>query len=74
MIGALAGALLFLLSQAGSMMSQGDGTARKTTAERAMAAVATLGEGHPLWLPARAALGNPGAVVLMAALARRQPG
>lgn len=66
-LGALAGALLFLLAQAGNFMSH-EGGAGKAGAMRAAAAAAGLDESHPLWLPARAALGDPAAGCLVAAL------
>jgi ABC-2 type transport system permease protein len=66
-VGALAGALLFLLSQAGSLVSQRDGPA-PTAIARVMAKVETLDPGSLLFLPARAALGDARAVAIVAAL------
>lgn len=65
-VGALAGALLFLLSQAGSLVSH-NGSA-PTAIARVMAAVQTLDPGSLLFLPARAALGDARAVAIVAAL------
>jgi ABC-2 type transport system permease protein len=58
-LGAVAGALLFLLSQSYSMFSQaGDsGTAERTL--RHLAEVPWLAPDSPLWLPGRAVLGEP---------------
>lgn len=66
-VGALAGALLFLLSQAGSLLSQGDGPA-PTAIARVMASVQILDAGSVLFLPARAALGEGRAVAVVASL------
>jgi ABC-2 type transport system permease protein len=66
-VGALAGALLFLLSQAGSLLSQGDGPA-PTAIARVMASVQTLDASSVLFLPARAALGEGRAVAIVAGL------
>jgi ABC-2 type transport system permease protein len=66
-VGALAGALLFLLSQAGSLLSQDDGPA-PTAITRVMASVQSLDAGSVLFLPARAALGEFGAVAIIASL------
>ena len=66
-VGALAGAFLFLLSQAGSLVSQQDGPA-PTAITRVMAAVQTLDPGSLLFLPAHAALGDVRAVAIVAAL------
>jgi ABC-2 type transport system permease protein len=66
-VGALAGALLFLLSQAGNFLSQEDGPAASAMAQ-AMAAAQSLDAGSPLLLPARAALGDSRAVAIIAAL------
>jgi ABC-2 type transport system permease protein len=67
-VGALAGAFLFLLSQAGTLMSQEDGPAPSAIA-RVMASVQTFDTGSVLFLPARAALGEGRAVVIISALA-----
>lgn len=66
-VGALAGAFLFLLSQAGNLVSQQDGPA-PTAIARVMAAVETLDPDSLLLLPARAALGDTRAVAIVAAL------
>ena len=65
-IGALAGALLFLLSQAGSFMSRDDGAPAPSALARMMVAGGTIDADSLVWLPARAALGEPVAVVLVA--------
>lgn len=64
-IGAVAGALLFLLSQAGNLMS-GDDAAPPPILARMMHAGAGIDADSPLWLPARAALGEPLEVALIA--------
>lgn len=70
-IGALAGALLFILSQLFSHFSNGMETQAATAFARAFAADGLLGASSPLWLPGRALLGEPlpvlGLVVLAAA-------
>jgi ABC-2 type transport system permease protein len=66
-VGALAGAFLFLLSQAGNLMSQQDGPA-PTAITRITAALQTLDPASLLFLPARAALGDAHAVAVVAAL------
>ena len=66
-IGAVAGALLFLLTQAGNFMSQGDGTAAPNALTRMVRAGTTIDAGSPLWVPARAALGEPVELALFAA-------
>jgi ABC-2 type transport system permease protein len=66
-VGALAGALLFLLSQAGSLLSQDDGPA-PTAIARVTASVQTLDASSVLFLPARAALGDGRAVAIVAGL------
>jgi ABC-2 type transport system permease protein len=68
-LGAVAGALLFLLSQAYSMMSHtaDPGTAERTL--RRMVETPWLAPGSLLWLPGRAVLGQPLAMLGMAALA-----
>ena len=65
-LGALAGAFLFLLSQAGTLMSQENGPATSAMA-RVMAAAQSLDAGSALLLPARAALGDAAAVGVIAA-------
>lgn len=66
-VGALAGALLFLLSQAGNFLSHDDGQAASAMTQ-AMAAAQALDPGSPLLLPARAALGEGRAVAIVAVL------
>jgi ABC-2 type transport system permease protein len=66
-VGALAGALLFLLSQAGSFLSQGNGPAPSAIAS-VMDAVQTLDADSPLFLPAHAALGDGAALAIVAGL------
>lgn len=66
-LGALAGALLFLLSQAGNFMAQETGPSASAMAQ-AMAAAQSLDAGSFLLLPARAALGEGRAVAIIAAL------
>jgi ABC-2 type transport system permease protein len=65
-VGALAGALLFLLSQAGNFLAHEEGPAASAMAQ-AMAAAQSLDAGSPLLLPARAALGDGGAVAIIGA-------
>jgi ABC-2 type transport system permease protein len=67
-LGAVAGALLFLLSQAYSMMSHtaDPGAAERTL--RRMMETPWLAPGSLLWLPGRAVLGEPLAMLGMAAL------
>lgn len=64
-LGALAGAFLFLLSQAGTFMSHDSGPA-PSGIEQVMAAAQSLDPQSLLLLPARAALGDTAAVVLIA--------
>lgn len=58
-VAAIAGALLFLLSQAYNLVSHeaGDGGAARVM--RSLAQGGMLGPDSPLWLPGRAALGEP---------------
>jgi ABC-2 type transport system permease protein len=68
-LSAVAGALLFLLSQSYSMLSQ---TAAPGAAERAlqrMTATPWLAPGSLLWTPGRAVLGEPLPMLVMAVLA-----
>jgi len=65
-LGALAGALLFLLSQAGTLMSREDGPAAAPAMARVMSAAAAIDVDSLAWLPARAALGDPGALLSVA--------
>ncbi|UVW29340.1 hypothetical protein [Massilia sp. H6] len=58
-IGALAGALLFILSQLFSHYANSMQTQAATTFARAFAADGPLGAASPLWLPGRALLGEP---------------
>jgi len=60
-VGALAGAFLFLLSQAGNLMAHGDGPAPPALA-RVIASLQSIDPGSLLFLPARAALGDGTAV------------
>ncbi len=66
-VGALAGALLFLLSQAGNFLSHDDRQASSAMTQ-AMAAAKSLDPGSFLLLPARAALGEGRAVAIVAVL------
>ncbi|MGJ9420714.1 hypothetical protein ACHAC9_23630 [Massilia sp. CMS3.1] len=66
-LGALAGAFLFLLSQAGTFMSQEGGPA-PSALEKVMAAAQSLDPQSLLLLPARAALGDAPAVAVIAGL------
>lgn len=66
-VGALAGAFLFLLSQAGNLMSHEDGAGASAMAQ-VMGAAQSLDTGSPLLLPARAALGEPKALAIIAGL------
>jgi len=66
-VGALAGALLYLLSQAGNLMAQSGGMAA-TSSARVMAALQAVDPGSLLFLPARAALGDAAAVAVIATL------
>jgi ABC-2 type transport system permease protein len=65
-IGAVAGALLFLLSQAGNFMAHDDGATAPSALMRMMSAGDTIDADSLLWLPARAALGEPVEVALVA--------
>ena len=67
-LSAVAGALLFLLSQSFSLVSQteGGGAAQRTLQH--LAASPWLAPGSPLWLPGRAALGEPLPMLGMAVL------
>jgi ABC-2 type transport system permease protein len=58
-IGALAGALLFILSQLFSHFSDGMEARAATAFARAFSADGPLGASSPLWLPGRALLGEP---------------
>ena len=58
-IGALAGALLFILSQLFSHFSHSMETQAATAFARAFDANGPLGAASPLWLPGRALLGEP---------------
>ena len=66
-VGALAGALLFLLSQAGNLMAQGDDPAPSAIA-RVMTSLQSLDPHSLLFLPARAALGDGAAVAVIGVL------
>jgi ABC-2 type transport system permease protein len=67
-LSAVAGALLFLLSQSFSLVSQtaGGGAAQRTLQH--LAESPWLASGSPLWLPGRAALGEPLPMLGMAVL------
>ena len=67
-LSAVAGALLFLLSQSFSLVSQteGGGAAQRTLQH--LAESPWLAPGSPLWLPGRAALGDPLPMLGMAVL------
>lgn len=65
-IGAVAGALLFLLSQVGNFLSREDGMAAPSALARMMSAGGMIDAGSLLWLPARAALGEPVELALVA--------
>jgi ABC-2 type transport system permease protein len=66
-LGAVAGALLFLLSQWYSMLSHTDGGAAGQGLH-ALAQVPWLAPDSPLWLPGRAALGEPAPMLGLALL------
>jgi ABC-2 type transport system permease protein len=66
-VGALAGAFLFLLSQAGNLMAHGDGPAPPAMAH-VTASLQTVDPGSLLFLPARAALGDWAAVAVIGVL------
>jgi ABC-2 type transport system permease protein len=66
-VGALAGAFLFLLSQAGNLMAHGDGPAPPAMA-RIMTSLQAIAPGSLLFLPARAALGDGAAVAVIGML------
>ncbi|MFC5458699.1 hypothetical protein [Massilia niabensis] len=65
-IGAVAGALLFLLSQAGNFMAHDERRAAPSALMRMMSAGGTIDADSLLWLPARAAFGEPVEVALVA--------
>jgi ABC-2 type transport system permease protein len=67
-LGAVAGALLFLLSQWYSMLSHTDGGAAAGQRLHALAQLPWLAPDSPLWLPGRAALGEPAPMLGMAVL------
>jgi ABC-2 type transport system permease protein len=68
-IGALAGALIFILSQLFAQFSSSMEARAAAAFARAFAADGPLGAGSPLWLPGRALLGEPLPVLGMVALA-----
>jgi len=68
-LAALAGALLFLLSQAGNFLSGGDRGAQARHAAQALLHNQLLAPSSPLWLPGRAALGDAASLLVLAALA-----
>jgi len=68
-LAALAGAALFLLAQLYNFVSHGDGGGDMQQVLAALARHPALGPGSLLWLPGRAALGAPLAVLGLAVLA-----
>ncbi len=68
-IGALAGALIFILSQLFAQFSSSMEARAAAAFARAFAADGALGAASPLWLPGRALLGEPLPVLGMVALA-----
>jgi ABC-2 type transport system permease protein len=66
-VGALAGAFLFLLSQAGNLMAHGDGPAPPAMA-LIIASLQSIDPGSLLFLPARATLGDGAAVAVIGML------
>lgn len=67
-LAAVAGALLFLLSQSFNLIFRGDDRALAQSA-RGLIEHGPLAPGSPLWLPGRAALGEPMPLLVLAALA-----
>lgn len=67
-LGALAGAVLFLLSQAYSMFSQDAGTGAVERSLQRLSQLPWLAPDSPLWLPGRAILGEPLPMLGMAVL------
>jgi len=63
-LGALAGALLFILSQLPNLAMQGDGD-RSAVLMRIMGSGAGIAADSAIWLPGRAALGDPLAAALL---------
>jgi ABC-2 type transport system permease protein len=59
-VGALAGALLFLLSQVYAFASRGSANEPAGRLAQSLLLDSRFGPDSPLWLPARAALGQPG--------------
>jgi ABC-2 type transport system permease protein len=68
-LGAVAGALLFLLSQSYSMLSRTTGVGATEQTLRRMAEMPMLAPASLLWLPGRAVLGEPLPILGMAVLA-----
>jgi ABC-2 type transport system permease protein len=68
-LGALAGAFLFLVAQAFSFLSGDKDTAAAGSLVRLLAPIESLGQNNVVWLPARAALGDPVPVLGLALLA-----
>lgn len=68
-IGALAGALIFILSQLFAHLSRSMETRAATAFARAFAEDGGLGAGSPVWLPGRALLGEPLPVLGVVAVA-----
>lgn len=68
-IGALAGALIFILSQLFAQFSRSMETRAAAAFARAFAEDGALGAGSPVWLPGRALLGEPLPLLGLVALA-----
>lgn len=68
-IGALAGALIFILSQLFAQFSRSMETRAAAAFARAFAEDGALGAGSPVWLPGRALLGEPLPVLGVVAMA-----
>ncbi|MGI4844249.1 MAG: putative ABC transporter permease subunit [Janthinobacterium lividum] len=68
-IGALAGALIFILSQLFANLSRSMETRAAAAFARAFAEDGPLGAGSPVWLPGRALLGEPLPVLGLVAMA-----
>lgn len=68
-VAAIAGALLFLLSQAYNLVSHDADGGSAARIMRSLAQGGALGPGSPLWLPGRAALGEPGPLAGLVLLA-----
>lgn len=68
-LAAVAGALLFLLSQAGNFLSHGERGAQAQHAAQALLHNSLFAPASPLWLPGRAALGEAAPLLGLVALA-----